>query len=67
MKPVDALLNAVDWVPAEGVEPSDDMPYATHTGVLTISGVSFRCYQLSDGRRVIDAEDIKAFFGLRDE
>jgi len=35
--------------------------HATHQGVFEIAGATFRVYQLSDGQRVIDAEDLAAF------
>lgn len=37
--------------------------HATHVGVLAFYGFDLRVYQLSNGNRVIDADDVKAFFG----
>jgi hypothetical protein len=65
--PMDVLLDAVEWEVVEGAAPDDDgMPYATHTGVLVIAGMQLRCFQLNDGRRMINAEDVNKFFGLED-
>lgn len=64
--PMDNLFGAVEWtaLPRDGDEPWDGVePHATHEGTLTIAGFSFRVYQLSDGSRVLDADDVAAFFG----
>lgn len=65
--PMDVMLNAVEWketvVDAEEME-NDDIPWVTHSGVLNIGPASFRCYQLNDGTRILDADDVEAFFGL---
>jgi len=64
--PADAMMQTVEW---QAIEPDahmladDGMPYATHEGTLNIGGFEFKCYQLSDGRRVIDAESMERFFG----
>ena len=65
--PMDALLNAVEWQKVEQSEYigiADDLPWVTHSGILNIGSASFRCYQLSDGTRILDAEDVEEFFGL---
>lgn len=64
--PVEIMLDGLPWRAVEpDVEPSIDsgLPTVTHEGVLKIGGFSLRCYQLSDGTRVFDADDITAFFG----
>ena len=40
--------------PARGEQ---DLPQATHEGVMTILGVQLRTYRLDDGRTVIHADD----------
>lgn len=63
MEPIEILLNQVEWQSVEQEEShSDDLPYATHKGVLSIAGFDFRCYQLNTGQRVIDADDMERFF-----
>jgi len=56
-------MNAVDWKP---VEPKTDvdgnLPHVTHEGELNFAGAYFRVYQLSDGQRVLDADDVETFF-----
>lgn len=61
------LLDAVEWTPGE--RPTDcnpELPWATHNGVLRLGGFELRVYQLSDGRRVIDADDMNTFFSAFD-
>jgi hypothetical protein len=67
MTPADAMMNSVEW---QSIEPDaamladDGIPYATHEGVLNIGGFEFKCYQLSDGKRVFDADSVHRFFGI---
>lgn len=56
------MLNGIKWEEVEHLEKPTGR-YATHQGVLTIEGHRLRCYQLNDGTRVFDAEDVEAFFG----
>lgn len=62
-EPVDKLLDAVDWQPLIGPAPQDHdgIPWATHRGIFEIAGLKLRVYQLSDGRRIIDADDLHDF------
>ena len=39
-----------------------EVPFATHSGVVTIGGVDMHVHQLSDGRRIIEADDVARFF-----
>ena len=67
---MEILFKSVQWSPisSDGTEPEPPDPLygplalATHKGVLQIGPFTFRCYQLSDGRRVLDAEDVDIFF-----
>ena len=63
-KPIDRLLDQVEWIKTEGDprEPGCDLPYATHSGVLDVGFAKLRVYQLSNGMRVIDGEDMAALF-----
>lgn len=38
-----------------------DLPHATSESEITIAGLRLRVYQLSDGRRIINADDFVAF------
>lgn len=60
--PIDLLMDTVNWTQREGNPPSDGL-YATHEGVVDIGGFKLKVYRLNDGRAVIDAEDMDAFFG----
>jgi len=67
MTPAEAMMNSVEWQPIapDAAMLSDDgLPYATHEGTLSIGGFEFKCYQLSNGARVFDAESVHRFFGL---
>lgn len=62
-QPIDIMLDAIDFTPIERTEdPAPGVLYATHEGILRIQGFDFKVYQLSDGRRVIDADDVEHFF-----
>jgi hypothetical protein len=40
----------------------DDIPISTHQGEFTLFGVTLHCHVLSDGQRVIEADDINRLF-----
>lgn len=53
-KPIDALLDAVEWVAIKdvpSVEPGT--PHATHTGVLRIGELELDCVVLNTGQRLL--------------
>lgn len=64
MRPIDQFLNEnVEWEclpPSEDVPNMVGLPYATHSGVLNLFGCSLRCYRLSDGNAIFDADDFNA-------
>lgn len=67
MTPAEAMMKNVEWKVIESDSAllvGDDLPYATHEGSLNIFGVDLKCYRLSDGRAVFDADDVHRFFGL---
>lgn len=63
---INAMMNRVKWKTYEATEPVPQGElHATHEGILDFGGdVKIRCYQLSDGQRVLDAEDCYEFFGM---
>lgn len=62
----DFLLANVAWQETpRGTAYDSDLPYVTHEGVLEVMGSRLRCYRLSDGPTVFNAEDFEAFLGLR--
>lgn len=73
MKPIDVLLDAVEWKPLPRSEIGrvpikiEEVPVATHSGVLRLGAISVRVYQLSDGKRVIAEEDMDLLFGAAEE
>ena len=64
--PIDIVLDRVDWKVVEQQEDdpasNDGIPYATHWGEMDFMGHTLRCYRLSDGRAVINADDLDEFF-----
>lgn len=66
--PIDTILDGLSWKVLREVDevPKGGELYATHEGVLNIAGFDFHCYQLSDGSRVFDADDVRRLFeGLK--
>jgi len=63
---MDTLLDKIDWfeIYFENPPPADGLPVATHKGMLRFGAIELRCYQLSDGRRVFNADDIHRVFGI---
>lgn len=60
--PVDQVLDDAKWqVLAEQTPSEDGTPHATHRGELTIAGKKLVLFQLSDGRRVIEAKSLGEF------
>jgi hypothetical protein len=59
---IDRLLDAVQWKEHPKQEPGE-LPHATHSGLLKIMDIEMRVYRLSDGRAIIDAEDMHKFLG----
>lgn len=65
--PMDRLLDAVEWQPCPPYECATDtgeLPFATHTGELRVGDVVLRVTRLSDGTRVIDADDLETLLGV---
>lgn len=66
-KVIEMMLDGVKWTKVDDSKQfgthDDDIPYTTHEGVLVIGDLSVHVYQLSNGQRVIDSEDILALIG----
>lgn len=65
-RPINLLLDQVEWKP---IERSGELPegrYATHEGVLRIEGIELRCCILNDGERVFLVDDVMEFFGAEE-
>ena len=55
--PVD-LTADIEWLEILRPDLDPSLPAGSkRTGVLSIGSTDVRCYQLSDGRRIFDAED----------
>lgn len=64
---MEKLLDEVAWKTVEyreihPSEISDVIPHVTHEGVLDFGDAKFIVYQLSNGMRIIDAEDLNQYF-----
>lgn len=58
-------LSGVEMQPVKWQDPpTGDLPYATHHGLIQIGDDHIRCYQLSDGRRIFDGDDVNRLLGL---
>ena len=42
--------------------PEEELPMAKWQGTFTLGGVEIKCYVLEDGQRLIDVDDLNAFF-----
>lgn len=66
--PIEMMLDGIAWTAVvpdrpEGPDNSDGVPFATHEGVLKIGDMPpLRCYRLSNGQSVFNADDLQAFF-----
>lgn len=57
------MLDGIQWVPVPPPDVLEDgVLYATHEGCLEVSGAKLRCYQLNNGQRVFNPDDVYAFF-----
>lgn len=65
--PIDTMLDKVEWkelpLPETETVTDDDLPYATHTGILRIGNYELECIVLNTGERLFTAESIARFFG----
>lgn len=61
--PIEAILDKLDWNPVDPPKEITHLPYVTHSGVMNIAGQSLNVHMLSNGQRIIPAEDIERFFG----
>lgn len=63
--PIEVLLDKVNWesLPGNVADNPDNIPVATHKGVLEIGTLKFTCWQLDDGRRVFDVAELEKLFG----
>lgn len=66
MTSVETLLDTVEWRETGMTDDGDGLPYPTHEGVLNLGGIELKCYRLSNGVRVFDAESVAQFFGCND-
>ncbi len=62
MSAINLLMSNVKWVEVENTCEKSDLPHVTHEGNVEIGFYDIRCYTLSDGTRILDAEDVDAMF-----
>lgn len=57
------VLDGISWTNVPPPDEQSDLPFVVMEGVLRLGASEIRCYQLSDGNRVFDADDVQRFFG----
>lgn len=70
MNPIEQLFDGVTWKEIPAPAEQDELPYATHEGVVEFAGCSLRCYRLNTGEAIFNSDDLMEFFeggGSRDE
>ncbi len=67
MNPAEHIFDGVDWVVLDPPDDPNAELFATHSGEVVFGELRFRCYQLNDGQRVIDADDVAAAFAALTE
>lgn len=64
-KPIETMLDNIHFEPCEKPDNvGEDELYATHVGYLDIADCLLKCFVLSDGQRVIDADSMAEIFGM---
>ena len=67
--PVEVLLDTLEWTPLPGYhtfpDTGEDLPFATHKGIVKIGSAELVVYQLNTGQRVIDEASLIEFFGVK--
>jgi hypothetical protein len=61
---LDALLEQVTWNSYGGPAGIGSALRASHVGCIYVNGVAIRCYQLVDGRKILDPCDVKMFIDV---
>jgi hypothetical protein len=63
---IGALLSKIEWMPIPGtlgvIDEEAGAVSATHCGVIELRGFRLRCFQLSNGQRVFDLDDVEKMF-----
>ena len=62
MSPAEQMIAAVPMTPCPKATTTTDLPFVTHEGAIEFEGHRLRVYQLSNGVRVIDADDVEQMF-----
>ena len=63
--PIDRMLSQIEWQKVDHIPPDTySLPYVTHCGVLVIGDINLKVYQLNNGKRIIDEEDLNRFLGI---
>lgn len=69
IEPINATFDEVVGAitPQRGSGVTDDLPKATHRGILPIGGLQLDCFVLEDGRRVFHKRGMARALGLKSE
>lgn len=60
---IDMMLDGATRTPIDNACGENEL-FATHSGVLNISGIEIKCWRLSDGRAMIDADSMARLVGF---
>jgi hypothetical protein len=64
MTGLEKALDGVDWKPIERIQVVGHDVYATHEGFIHLDEETLHVFKLSNGERVVDADDISRLLGL---
>lgn len=59
-----AWMRDAKWTPVPAPQSDSDLPHVTHEGKVTIGSITITVLQLSDGKRIIPADEMERIFGL---
>lgn len=62
-KPIDILMDKVDWKESNYVPNDENLPYVTHEGKLEIGEITLDVCVLSTGERIITSDSLEKAFG----
>lgn len=61
---IEIMMDAVEWeehTPDDTDGVSQDLPYATHSGIWHIGGMELRVHRLNTGQAIIEASDLEIY------
>lgn len=62
-KPIDIMMDAVDWKETNQKPNKEGIPFATHTGILKIGEITLDVCVLNTGVSIIAQDSLEKMFG----